>query len=75
MCDFTRKVGFVGLGNVGAKLAGSLLRNGVDLIVHDLNADFIEKVSSMGAADLMHRCDVVITCLPSPAASTAVLSK
>ena len=32
------KVGFIGLGNVGGKLAGSLLRNGVDLTVHDLNA-------------------------------------
>ena len=27
------KVGFIGLGNVGGKLAGSLLRNGVDLTV------------------------------------------
>ena len=31
------KVGFIGLGNVGSKLSGSLLRNGVDLYVHDLN--------------------------------------
>ena len=34
------KVGFIGLGNVGGKLSGSLLRNGVDLTVHDLNEDF-----------------------------------
>ena len=31
------KVGFIGLGNVGGKLAGSLLRNGVDLTVRDLD--------------------------------------
>ena len=31
------KVGFIGLGNVGAKLSGSLLRNGVDLTVFYLN--------------------------------------
>ena len=31
------KIGFIGLGNVGAKLAGSLLRRGTDLTVHDLN--------------------------------------
>ena len=31
------KVGFIGLGNVGAKLSGSLLRNGVDLTIHDLD--------------------------------------
>ncbi len=27
------KVGFIGLGNIGGKLAGSLLRNGFDLTV------------------------------------------
>ena len=31
------KVGFIGLGNVGAKLAGSLLRNGFDLTVRDID--------------------------------------
>jgi len=30
------KVGFIGLGNVGGKLAGSLLRNKIDLTVRDL---------------------------------------
>ena len=75
------KVGFIGLGNVGGKLSGSLLRNGIDLSVHDLNADFVAAKVAMGAkdgkspADLMQNCDVVITCLPSPAASAAVLDK
>ena len=27
------KIGFVGLGNVGSKLAGSLLRNGYEVMV------------------------------------------
>ena len=31
------KVGFIGLGNVGGKLAGSLLRNKFDLTVRDLD--------------------------------------
>ena len=31
------KVGFIGLGNAGGKLAGSLLRNGFDLTVRDLD--------------------------------------
>ena len=31
------KVGFIGLGNVGGKLAGSLLRNKFDLTVRDLS--------------------------------------
>ncbi|WP_204115335.1 NAD(P)-dependent oxidoreductase [Shimia biformata] len=73
------KVGFIGLGNVGGKLAGSLLRNGVDLVVHDLDAGKLADFAARGAgvaespAGLMRACDVVITCLPSPAASAAVL--
>ena len=33
------KIGFIGLGNVGGKLAGSLLRNGFDLQVRDLERE------------------------------------
>ena len=35
------KIGFIGLGNVGGKLSGSLLRNGMNLSVHDLNSVFV----------------------------------
>ena len=72
-------VGFIGLGNVGAKLAGSLLRNNVSLSVFDLNADLVEMFTQRGAmaggsaADMMQSCDVVITCLPSPAISDRVM--
>ncbi|MGB7285981.1 MAG: NAD(P)-binding domain-containing protein, partial [Salaquimonas sp.] len=73
------KVGFIGLGNVGGKLSGSLLRNGIDLTVHDLNAGLVADFAARGAktadnpAQLMRDCDAVITCLPSPAASDAVM--
>ena len=33
------KIGFIGLGNVGGKLAGSLLRNNFDLTVRDLDQE------------------------------------
>jgi 3-hydroxyisobutyrate dehydrogenase len=75
------KVGFIGLGNVGGKLSGSLLRNGIDLTVHDLNEDFVNDFESRGAkrgenpAQLMRDCDAVITCLPSPTASDAVMQQ
>ena len=75
------KVGFIGLGNVGGKLAGSLLRNGMELYVHDLNADFVARFVERGATDgkspaqMMQTCEVVITCLPSPAACTAVVEQ
>jgi 3-hydroxyisobutyrate dehydrogenase len=73
------RVGFIGLGNVGAKLAGSLLRNGIDLTVRDLDPDAAAPFLAGGAAwaesprQLAESVDVVITCLPSPAASAAVL--
>lgn len=73
------RVGFIGLGNVGGKLAGSLLRNGVDLYVHDLEAGLVAEFDARGASDgrspaqLMQTCNTVITCLPSPAASAAVM--
>lgn len=75
------KIGFIGLGNVGGKLSGSLLRNGHDVSVHDLNANFVAEKVAAGATDgkspanLMQTCDAVITCLPSPAASAAVLEE
>ncbi len=73
------KVGFIGLGNVGGKLAGSLLRNGVDLVVRDLDRDTARPFLEQGAAwaespqEMARACDVVITCLPSPAASAGVV--
>ncbi|MEM1234077.1 MAG: NAD(P)-dependent oxidoreductase [Pseudomonadota bacterium] len=75
------KIGFIGLGNVGGKLAGSLLRNGIDVSVHDLKAELVAQFVERGARDggapaaLMATCDGVITCLPSPAASKAVMQE
>jgi len=74
-------VGFIGLGNVGGKLSGSLLRNGVKLLVHDLDRGLVNNLVSMGAADgknpqnIMETCDVIITCLPSPSASNEVMQQ
>ncbi len=73
------KVGFIGLGNVGAKLAGSVLRNGFDLTVRDLDSSATEEFSRLGAhvarspKELAERCDVIITCLPSPTISASVM--
>ena len=73
------KTGFIGLGNVGGKLAGSILRNGYDLTVRDLNRDLAEPFLARGARwaesprEMAEACDMVITCLPSPAACSAVM--
>jgi len=73
------KIGFIGLGNVGAKLAGSLQRNGFNLTVRDLDRSAAEPLIEQGAAwadsprALAEAVDVVITCLPSPAAVSQVM--
>lgn len=75
----TVRVGFVGLGNVGSKLAGSLLRNGINLTVVDLSPAAVRSFVDRGATSadtprqLAAVVDVVITCLPSPAASADVV--
>ena len=73
------RVGFIGLGNVGGKLAGSLLRNGVSVVALDLDAARVDHFVALGAVAaespiaVTEQCDVVITCLPSPMASAAVM--
>jgi 3-hydroxyisobutyrate dehydrogenase len=73
------KIGFIGLGNVGGKLAGSILRNGYELSVRDLNEDLVQSFVDQGASradspkELAQTCDVIITCLPSPAACSQVM--
>jgi len=73
------KIGFIGLGNVGAKLAGAIARNGYQLMVRDLDADAAEPFLSAGArwadspAEMARECDMIITCLPSPAACADVM--
>ena len=73
------KVGFIGLGNVGGKLAGSLQRNGFELTVRDLDREAAAPFLAQGAAwaespkGMAEAVDLAITCLPSPAASAAVM--
>lgn len=73
------KIGFIGLGNVGGKLAGSLIRNGHTVTVRDLDQaaaqPFLDKGAAWGESPkaMIEACDTVITCLPSPAASAAVM--
>ena len=75
------KIGFIGLGNVGAKLAGSILRNGYDLTVRDLDSKLAQPFLHKGAhwADspkkMAEACDMIITCLPSPMACSAVMEE
>jgi 3-hydroxyisobutyrate dehydrogenase len=67
------KIGFIGLGNIGAPIAGRLLAAGHVLIVHDLRREAAAALVAAGAlwsdmpAALAAECEVVVTCLPGPA--------
>jgi 3-hydroxyisobutyrate dehydrogenase len=75
----SQRVGFIGLGNVGSQLAGNLARHGVDLTVRDLDPARVAALVGLGATpaasprELAQAADVVITCLPSPAACAQVM--
>ena len=73
------RIGLIGLGNVGGKLAGSLIRNNFKLTVFDLDKEIMNNFKSKGAntsknpKELAEAVDVVITCLPSPDACKQVM--
>ena len=76
----TKRLGFIGLGNLGVHLASSLVRAGFSLTVHDLNKAAATELLAAGAiwADspqaLAEQCDSVFTCLPSSKAVSMVVS-
>ena len=73
------KIGFIGLGNVGGKLAKSLLRNNFDLTVRDLDENLTNPFKNLGAKvaksakELAEQTDLIITSLPSPEVSAEVM--
>ncbi len=66
------KIGFIGLGNVGGKLANSLLRNKFNITVRDLEKNLTNNFKDKGAKiakspkEVAQKNDLIITCLPSP---------
>lgn len=73
------KYGYIGLGNLGGHLAMSLIRNGFDVVVHDIDKSLGERHVAAGAKwaespqALAAQVDHVFTCLPSPVISERVL--
>jgi 3-hydroxyisobutyrate dehydrogenase len=66
-------IGFIGVGNIGAPIAGQLLQAGHALTVCDLRREAASALLVAGAvwaetpADIAAACDIVATCLPGPA--------
>ena len=76
----TKRLGFIGIGNLGMHLAGSLLRAGYALTIFDLNKTAAKTLLAAGArwadspAEVGTASDTVFTCLPSSKAVSAVVS-
>jgi 3-hydroxyisobutyrate dehydrogenase len=74
------RYGFIGLGHLGRHLAASLIRGGFQVAVHDRDRAAAEPLLELGAtwaaspAEAARDADGLITCLPSPKASEAVIT-
>jgi len=72
-------VGFIGLGNMGAPLAGFVLGAGFPLVVHDLRKAAAAPVLARGAVwadtarDVAAQCEVVCVCVPGPPEMRSVM--
>jgi 3-hydroxyisobutyrate dehydrogenase len=66
------KVGFIGLGTMGASMALNVLKGGHELVVHDINREAVGLHLEAGAAwadtsrQVMELSEVVFTSLPGP---------
>ncbi|MBI3967399.1 MAG: NAD(P)-dependent oxidoreductase [Chloroflexi bacterium] len=72
------RVGFVGLGNMGSRMARRVLDAGFPLVVYDVKSELMEPLVGAGAEggtsprDIAARCEVLLTSLPSLKASERV---
>jgi len=66
------KVGFVGLGIMGAAMAGNLQEAGHELVVHNRTRNKAEQLAARGASvadsprEVAENSDIIITMLPGP---------
>jgi 3-hydroxyisobutyrate dehydrogenase-like beta-hydroxyacid dehydrogenase len=72
------RLGFIGLGYLGSRVAGRLAAAGFPLVVYDRDRDKTKELAALGAVvapnaeTLAEEADVVLSCLPSDAAVKAV---
>jgi len=76
-----KNIGFIGLGNVGSKVANNIIKKGYILYIYDLNEKSSRQLISKGAIwcktidELVKNVSVFITCLPSPKSTKNVISQ
>lgn len=75
-----QRIGFIGLGRMGAGMARNLLAAGQQVTVHDVSADAVTALTDAGAsaasspADVARQAEVVMLCVPDAPQVRTVLS-
>lgn len=65
------KIGFIGLGNMGAPMANNLLEKGHEMVVYDVNANATQNAACKGAtvvaspAEVADQAESIVTMLPN----------
>ena len=66
-----KKIGFIGLGNMGAKMVTHLLKANYEVIGYDINEEFMDRLLPKGLIkasdlnDISKNTDIIITMLPN----------
>ena len=69
-----KKVGFIGLGNMGLPMANNILKAGIEVNAFDLSTDAMHKADELGmitksyASEVIENIDALITMLPNDTA-------
>src|SRR5229473_6022315 len=75
------KLGFIGLGNMGSRIANRLLNHGYELSVYDMDPAKTQVITAQGAAvaenirELASTADVVLSCLTNDEAVRSVYTE
>ncbi len=75
-----KNIGFIGLGNLGSRVANNILKSGFNLFINDLDKKKSNKLIKSGAIwcsslhELSSKTTIIITCLPSPESVNKVLN-
>lgn len=76
-----RKIGLIGVGNIGQHFGTRLLRAGYDVTVFDLNSEAVARLQAEGASvantvgELAGRVETILLSLPTPAIVKAVIGE
>lgn len=76
-----KRVGFIGLGNMGFPMARNILRTGIEINAFDLSDDAMQKANELGmkakrsAKEVLEDIDALITMLPNDAAVENIFLK